>query len=742
MKFSKGLFGFFPRNGKVTLPLLLVIFGGLLIGAIISVRVAQEQSENRSRAQANSFPFTVNIIGTIPTGSTVNVVRAPQQVTTARVECFTGAASATVSGTCSLTATPMNYVIFAEVKNASGVYIGTSNVATVTNPFSGNTVLLTINLGAPVAPTLLSVTADNTWLTVTWRDNSNNERDFALYKDGVFTGVTFFPDTTSGQTLTYSCFQNINHGQSFAIAARNAQGVATMSNAIALNCNNTTGTATAKGSISWGTPTDIGGNHPINDPGYKICATGSGFGGSTCLDVVNGAAPQFTLPITGPNASVTFTLISPPNANWVDSNNGHCNTNDCTINENPTRFTFKPINAGYSYTFEWVLFAKPAAPSCTVTVTGSTIAPNQAKQLSINYTGGSGPTGFRSPIWTASAGLTTNIGTWSPSSTSNPATWTAPATFPANATSVSIQARVTDNNPAYGDVYCTTLELQISGAGGPPATPLPPVTGLRYTCNATGDRVTFNWNALTGAANYQMRLDYHPDSWAPCDNTLGCVPGKDPNDQMPPIFPATTWTATILPDNPYWLTIQAIRATETYPYPGQYAATPTFSCSSTGPTATTAPGNPTTTSAPGNPTATTDPNQPTATLVPDPTGGQGSCGCQTDFSCSTGCTFQKRSDSDVTYANPIKCALPGTTQTAPSTQAKKDQWCTRTKRTMGDADGNGKINGTDYYWYRKTVKLQRLNRRVSRNINADFNGDGEVGSVDAVIVLRTRGRMK
>jgi hypothetical protein len=120
------------------------------------------------------------------------------------------------------------------------------------------------------------------------------------------------------------------------------------------------------------------------------------------------------------------------------------------------------------------------------------------------------------------------------------------------------------------------------------------------------------------------------------------------------------------------------------------------------------------------------------TVSPPPTPNP-NCTCQDDGTCSTNfCTFDKF-DSPITYNNPIKCVLADSLFPSPPTSANKISWCQAGKRTKGDADGNGVVDTTDYFYYVAAVN----GGKIPTTVNPDFNGDGEVGAADRAIVIKS-----
>ncbi len=134
------------------------------------------------------------------------------------------------------------------------------------------------------------------------------------------------------------------------------------------------------------------------------------------------------------------------------------------------------------------------------------------------------------------------------------------------------------------------------------------------------------------------------------------------------------------------------------------------------------------TATPGTPT-----NTPTPTsTVPTPTVNP-ACVCGTGDLCdATNCTFDKFS-APITYTNPIKCLLSDSLFPTPPSAANKTSWCQRGIRTKGDADGNAIINNTDYFYYVAAV----MGGKIPLTVNPDFNGDGEVGAADRVIIIKS-----
>jgi hypothetical protein len=122
---------------------------------------------------------------------------------------------------------------------------------------------------------------------------------------------------------------------------------------------------------------------------------------------------------------------------------------------------------------------------------------------------------------------------------------------------------------------------------------------------------------------------------------------------------------------------------------------------------------------------------PTVTVSP-PVSPVPGCLCNTDDTCATVCTFDKFA-TPITYTDPIKCSLSSSFfANSPSTE-NKTSWCQKTLRTKGDTDGNGTINNTDYFYYVAAVN----GGKIPVTANPDFNGDGEVGASDRMIIVKS-----
>ena len=112
------------------------------------------------------------------------------------------------------------------------------------------------------------------------------------------------------------------------------------------------------------------------------------------------------------------------------------------------------------------------------------------------------------------------------------------------------------------------------------------------------------------------------------------------------------------------------------------------------------------------------------------------CNCVSD-SCTSACVFDKY-NPPISYAAPIQCVLSDSLFSTSPTPGDKNLWCQRNQRTKGDADGQvdglgHPVSNIDYMYYVRAVNGGKLQATV----NPDFNGDGEVGSKDREIIIKT-----
>jgi len=122
---------------------------------------------------------------------------------------------------------------------------------------------------------------------------------------------------------------------------------------------------------------------------------------------------------------------------------------------------------------------------------------------------------------------------------------------------------------------------------------------------------------------------------------------------------------------------------------------------------------------------------PTPIRTPTPTSNP-SCICNPQGSCNSSCSFNA-GFSGIDYTNPMKCNLDNSLFSTTPTSQQKTVWCQRPERTRGDADGLGAVNNSDYFYYIGAVN----GGKIPATVNPDFNGDGEVGSSDRVIIIKS-----
>lgn len=123
----------------------------------------------------------------------------------------------------------------------------------------------------------------------------------------------------------------------------------------------------------------------------------------------------------------------------------------------------------------------------------------------------------------------------------------------------------------------------------------------------------------------------------------------------------------------------------------------------------------------------------TPTPVIDPTPPiNPACVCDTGDVCNPGCTFSLL-PAPSSYTSPIKCSLSATLFDSVPSADNKISWCRATNRTKGDANGDGKIENIDYYYYVAAVN----GGKIPVSANPDFNGDGEVGTIDRAMLIKS-----
>lgn len=109
-----------------------------------------------------------------------------------------------------------------------------------------------------------------------------------------------------------------------------------------------------------------------------------------------------------------------------------------------------------------------------------------------------------------------------------------------------------------------------------------------------------------------------------------------------------------------------------------------------------------------------------------------SCTCSTAGVCANTCFFDKFT-KDITYSNSIKCNLGNDLFRSPPTAIDKTNWCQAYYRTKGDANGDGRANFIDYFYYVGA----RYGAKLPPTVNVDFNGDGFISSEDRKILIKS-----
>lgn len=119
----------------------------------------------------------------------------------------------------------------------------------------------------------------------------------------------------------------------------------------------------------------------------------------------------------------------------------------------------------------------------------------------------------------------------------------------------------------------------------------------------------------------------------------------------------------------------------------------------------------------------------TTDLIPTP---NPACVCTTGDVCANVCFYDKYA-SGVTYNSPIKCGLSSSIFSNAPTAVNKNNWCRYYLKTKGDANGDGKVNMMDYFYY----VAASFGAKLPPSVNVDLNGDGFISSIDRAILVKT-----
>ena len=105
------------------------------------------------------------------------------------------------------------------------------------------------------------------------------------------------------------------------------------------------------------------------------------------------------------------------------------------------------------------------------------------------------------------------------------------------------------------------------------------------------------------------------------------------------------------------------------------------------------------------------------------------CACAASNLCTSQCTF-----SGGAAGSSVSCLREDYKGVIPTmSPINTKSYCTRSSRTIGDADGVNGVDALDYFYYQQFVNGVKL----PDNINPDFNGDGVVSIADRNIVIST-----
>lgn len=113
------------------------------------------------------------------------------------------------------------------------------------------------------------------------------------------------------------------------------------------------------------------------------------------------------------------------------------------------------------------------------------------------------------------------------------------------------------------------------------------------------------------------------------------------------------------------------------------------------------------------------------------------CTCSTANVCNaTYCKFDRfptptGTGPAFTYPAALNCGYSNF-QSAPTVD-QKNAWCRSYYRTKGDANGDGKANLFDYFYY----VAARSGAKVPANVMPDFNGDNFISDIDRNIIIKS-----
>lgn len=120
--------------------------------------------------------------------------------------------------------------------------------------------------------------------------------------------------------------------------------------------------------------------------------------------------------------------------------------------------------------------------------------------------------------------------------------------------------------------------------------------------------------------------------------------------------------------------------------------------------------------------------QPTPTPNPNCLCTSGSC------TAAPTCLFDKY-NTGFTYGSPIKCNLDNSLFFSTPTDTNKTGWCQSYLRQKGDANGDGKVDALDYFYF---VSVKSASAKIPATVNVDFNGDGNITNEgDRAIIVKS-----